>query len=52
MAPWEDLQDQGGRLAGVQAVANQEAAVIVHEGHQVDPPVLPLEHEGEQIGLP
>ena len=46
------LQHQRGRLAGVQAVADDEPAVVVHEGDQVDPPVLPLEHEGEQVGLP
>ena len=40
------------RLAGVQAVADDEAAVVVHEGDQVHPAVLPLEDEGEQVGLP
>ena len=48
----EHLDHQRRRLAGVQAVAGDEAAVVVHEGHQVDAAVLPLEHEGEQIGLP
>ena len=48
----EDLHHQGARLAGVQPVADQEAAVIVHEGHQVDAAVLPLQDEGEQVGLP
>ena len=36
----------------MQAVADDEPAVVVHEGHQIDPPVLPLEHEREQVGLP
>ena len=47
-----DLQDQGRRLAGVDPVAGEESAVVVHEGHHVNPPVLPLQDEGEQIGLP
>ena len=48
----QHLQHQRRRLAGVQTVADDEAAVIVHEGDQVDPAVLPLEHEGEQVRLP
>ena len=48
----QHLQHQRRRLAGVQAVADDEAAVVVHEGDQVDPPVLPLEDEREQVGLP
>jgi hypothetical protein len=36
----------------VQAVADHEAAGVVEEGDQVDTPVLPLEDEGEQVGLP
>ena len=48
----QHLQHQGRRLAGVQAVADEEAAVVVHEGDQVDAAVLPLEDEGEQVGLP
>ena len=31
----QHLQHQRRRLAGVQAVADDEAAVVVHEGHQV-----------------
>jgi hypothetical protein len=36
----------------MQTVADQEAAVIVQEGDEVDAPVLPLQDEGEQVGLP
>ena len=36
----------------MQPVAGDEPAVVVHEGHQVDAAVLPLEHEREQVGLP
>jgi hypothetical protein len=36
----------------VQTEADQKPAVIIEEGNQVNPPVLPLEDEGEQIGLP
>jgi hypothetical protein len=39
-------------LAGVQAVADDEAAVIIHEGDQVDAAILAFEDEGEQVGLP
>ena len=48
----EDFEHQRRRLAGVQTEADEEPAVVVEEGDQVDPPVLPLEHEGEQVGLP
>ena len=48
----EHLQHQRRRLAGVQAEADEKPAVIIEEGDQVDPPVLPLEHEREQVGLP
>ncbi len=34
------------------AVADDETAVVVHEGDHVHAPVLPLEDEGEQVGLP
>src|SRR3954471_8795657 len=37
-------------LAGVQPVADQEAAAVVHERNKVDAAVLALEHEGEQAG--
>ena len=46
------FQHQGRRLTGVQAIAGDEAAMIIHEGDQVHAAVLPLEHEGKQIGLP
>jgi hypothetical protein len=36
----------------MQAVADQEAAVIIQEGDQLDAAVLPLEDKGEQVGLP
>src|SRR5262249_26997451 len=39
----EYLQDQGRRLTGVQAVADQKAAVVVQEGDQIDTAVLPLQ---------
>jgi len=41
------LDHQGRRLAGVQSVADNEAAVIVHEGDQVHPPILPLERDNK-----
>src|SRR5262249_62391044 len=34
------------KLAAHQAIADDEAAVVVQEGNQVDPPVLPLADEG------
>ncbi len=52
MPAQEDLQHQCRRLAGVQAEADEKPAVIIKERDQVDPPVLPLEHEGEEVGLP
>jgi hypothetical protein len=36
----------------VQGVADDEAGVIVHERDEIDPAVLALEHESEQVGLP
>src|SRR5262249_13176681 len=48
----QHFQHQGGRLAGVQAVADDEAAVVVHESHQIHAAVLTLEHKGKQVGLP
>jgi hypothetical protein len=36
----------------MQAIAGDEATVIVHERHQVDPAVLPLQGKGKQVGLP
>src|SRR6266702_3047231 len=48
----QHLQDQRGRLTGVQAVARDESAVVIHERDEIDAPVLTLEHEREQIGLP
>ncbi len=48
----KNLQHQRRRLAGVQSEAHEEPAVVIHEGDQVDPPVLALEHEREQVGLP
>lgn len=48
----QHFQHQGRRLTGVQPVADGEAAVVVHECHQVDPAILPFEHECEQISLP
>ena len=36
----------------MEAVRNNEAAVVVHERHQVDAPVLALEDEGKEVGLP
>ena len=36
----------------MQAVANNETTVIVHEGDQVDAAILPLEDKGKQVGLP
>ena len=36
----------------MQTIADQKAAVIIHKSHQIQPAVLPLEHEREQIGLP
>ena len=41
------LQHQGRRLTGVQAIADQEAAVIVHKSNQIDPPILPFQDECE-----
>src|SRR5207245_10936565 len=48
----QDFEDQRGGLSGMQAGAGSLAAVIVHEGNEVDATVLPFEDEGEQIGLP
>jgi hypothetical protein len=48
----QHLQHQGRRLAGVQAVADDEAAVVVQKSHEVDPPILPFEDKREQISLP
>ncbi len=48
----QHLQHQRGRLTGVQAVARDESAVVIHERDEVDTPVLTLEDEREQVGLP
>src|SRR5450755_2529883 len=48
----QDFEHQRGGLTGVQAVADEEAAMIVHEGDQVDAAILAFEDEGEQVGLP
>jgi hypothetical protein len=48
----QHLHDQSGGLTGVQPVADDEAAVVIQKGDQVDASVLPLEDEGEQVGLP
>jgi hypothetical protein len=36
----------------VQGVAGDEAGVVVQESDEIDPAVLTLEEEGEQVGLP
>ncbi len=36
----------------MQAVADLEVAVVVHEGDQVNAAVLPLEDKRDQVGLP
>ena len=36
----------------MQPVADDEPAVVVHERHQVDPAILPLENKRKQVGLP
>lgn len=46
------LNHQRRRLAAKQAIARDKAAMIIQEGQEVDAPVLPLEHERKQIGLP
>src|SRR5262249_15598218 len=48
----QDLQHEGGRLTCVQAIAHHEPAMVVHEGDEIDAPVLPLEDEGEEVRLP
>ena len=48
----EHFQHQRRGLAGVQAVPDNEAAVVVHERHQINPPILPLEDKRKQVGLP
>jgi hypothetical protein len=46
------LAHQRARRRGVQPIADDEAAVVVEECHQVHAPVLTLEHEGEEVRLP
>ena len=48
----KDFEHQRGGLTGVQSEADEETAVVVEEGDQIDPPVLAFEHEGKEIGLP
>src|SRR5262245_33061870 len=48
----EHLQHQPARGAGMQTVAHDEPAVVVQEADQIEPPILPLEDEGKQVGLP
>ena len=36
----------------MQAVADDKPAVVVHEPHHVQPPVLALQDEREQVRLP
>ena len=48
----QHFQHQCRGLAGVQAVADDETAVIIHEGYQVNPSILPFQNEREQISLP
>src|SRR5262245_46957361 len=48
----EDFNDQGGRLAAMEPVAGDKSAMVIHEGHEIEPAILPLEHECEEIGLP
>jgi hypothetical protein len=48
----EDLAHQRSRRARVQPVADDVAAVVVHEGDHVHAAALALEHEGEQVRLP
>jgi hypothetical protein len=45
------LQDQRGTLVVCQDVADQEAAVVVHEGCQVQP-LVTSQQEGEDVRLP
>lgn len=48
----QDFQDQRRRLRRVQPVGDDEAAVIVDEGDQIDPAILALQDEGEEVRLP
>src|SRR5580693_10433671 len=46
------LDHQGRRLAGMQPVADDEPAVIVHKSDQKNSPILSSQNETEKISLP
>jgi len=48
----KDLEHKGRGLAGMKAKGDDEPAMVVHEGDQIDASVLALQDEGEEIGLP